>query len=126
MPFREDITYSEDIDWTYRARQKGFAIAYAKDSQVYHSHNYTLSQFAKRHRGEGRAEARIFTWSKWEQSCVRYSLLPWLRQIKSDYFYALKTGHLSLLVRSPLLRTAQMIGRRKGFLQGLAEGEHHV
>lgn len=126
MPFREDITYSEDIDWTWRARQNGHVVAYAKNSRVYHSHNYTLAQFAKRHKGEGRAEARIFTWSTWEKSWLRYSLLPLLRQIKSDYFYALRTGHLSLLVRSPLLRTAQMVGRRKGFLQGLREGENHV
>ncbi len=125
QPFREDITYSEDIDWTWRARQRGHVIRYAKDSQVYHSHNYTLAQFAKRHRGEGRAEARIFTWSAWDRSLLRYSILPFLRQVKSDYGYAFQTGRPSLLIQSPLLRVAQMVGRRKGFRQGWAEGGLH-
>ncbi|WP_321300082.1 glycosyltransferase [uncultured Sphaerochaeta sp.] len=124
MPFRTDITYSEDIDWTWRARQEGWKISYAKDSQVYHSHNYTPSQFYKRHQGEGRAEAHIFTWKAWERSFLRYSLLPFLRQIKSDYIYAIQKGHPSLFVRSPILRLSQLRGRRKGFLQGLKEIIH--
>lgn len=124
MPFRTDISYSEDIDWTWRARQNGWIISYAKDSQVYHSHNYTPYQFYKRHQGEGRAEAHIFIWKAWERSFLRYSLLPFLRQIKSDYVYAIRKGHPSLLVRSPILRFSQLRGRRKGFLQGLKEIIH--
>ncbi len=42
MPFDEDVQYSEDIDWTWRARQKGHEIRYVADSVVMHSHNYTL------------------------------------------------------------------------------------
>ena len=67
MPFREDILYSEDIDWTWRARQRGKQIVYVKDSKVYHSHNYTLGQFFRRQYGEGKAEANIFEWSRWER-----------------------------------------------------------
>nr|WP_321297239.1 glycosyltransferase [uncultured Sphaerochaeta sp.] len=125
MPFRTDITYSEDIDWTWRARQAGNQIRYVKESSVYHSHNYTARQFYRRHRGEGRAEAQIFTWSGWERSLLRYSLLPFLRQLKSDWMYALKHKKPSLLYESPYLRMSQLLGRRKGFLQGLKEREHH-
>jgi len=84
MKFDEDIQYSEDIDWTWRARQEGYEIRYVADSIVMHSHNYTLRQFYRRHYGEGRAEAVIFDWSKWEQSLIRYSLLPYIRQTISD------------------------------------------
>jgi rhamnosyltransferase len=125
MPFRIDITYSEDIDWTWRARQAGYQIRYVKESCVYHSHNYTAKQFYRRHYGEGRAEAQIFTWSAWESSLLRYSLLPFLRQLKSDWTYALKTKEPLLLIQSPTLRMSQLLGRRKGFLQGLKEREHH-
>jgi rhamnosyltransferase len=52
-PFRDDIQYSEDIDWTWRVRQKGFSIRYAADSVVEHSHNYTPLQFYRRQLGEG-------------------------------------------------------------------------
>ncbi|WP_320129931.1 glycosyltransferase [uncultured Sphaerochaeta sp.] len=119
MPFREDLQYSEDIDWTWRARQKGWSIAYAAESRVYHSHNYTLAQLWKRQQGEGKADAQIFTWSWWERSYLRYSLLPYLRQVKSDASYAKKHKKTGLLGYSLALRFSQMRGRRQGFKEGL-------
>jgi rhamnosyltransferase len=121
MPFRSDLKYSEDIDWTWRAREAGWKIQYVQESRVYHSHNYTLSQFASRQRGEGTADAQIFTWSSWDRSFLRYSLLPLLRQIKSDWGYALRTRSLQALLHSPALRFSQMTGRRRGFIEGLRE-----
>ncbi len=120
-PFRSDIQYSEDIDWTWRARQRGWKIVYAKDSKVYHSHNYSWKAFRKRHYGEGRAEAVIFPWSKWEQSFLRYSLLPYLRQVKSDWGYAVSHRSPAAFFHSPVIRMAQLLGRRKGFREGLRE-----
>jgi len=119
LPFSETLQYSEDIDWTWRIRQMGWTVKYQQFSRVYHSHNYTRKQFAKRHRGEGKAEAVIFSWSRWESTILRYSLLPFVRQIKSDFFYAIKHKEVRLLLSSPGYRFAQMIGRRKGFREGL-------
>ncbi|MDY0287617.1 MAG: glycosyltransferase [Sphaerochaeta sp.] len=123
-PFSETIQYSEDVDWTWKARGRGWTIGYVKKSQVYHSHNYTYSQFRKRQRGEGKADAAIFTWTRWESSFVRYSLLPYLRQVKSDWAHTLKHGQFGSFFYSPILRFAQMRGRREGFLEGLREAEH--
>jgi len=121
MPFREDIQYSEDIDWTWQARRKGYAIEYARDAIVMHSHNYTLSQFHKRQFGEGRAEARIFDWTPWERSLVRYSLLPYMRQVASDWKYCLGRKLVGEAFYSPVLRMAQLAGRRRGFMSALRE-----
>ena len=121
MKFDEDIQYSEDIDWTWRARQKGHEIRYVADSIVMHSHNYNLRQFYRRHYGEGRAEAVIFDWSKWEQSLIRYSLLPYIRQIMSDEKYCLSHFFLGACFYSPVLRLAQLLGRRAGFKDGSAD-----
>lgn len=121
MPFSEAIQYSEDIDWTWRARQAGWKIIYAADSGVFHSHNYTWSQFRRRHYGEGRAEAVIFDWQPWERTLLRYSLLPYVRQVASDSVYCLKRGRLDWLAYSPLYRLAQLLGRRAGFLDGLRD-----
>lgn len=115
MKFDEEVRYSEDIDWAWRARQNGYEIRYAADSIVMHSHNYTLGQFYKRHYGEGRAEAVIFDWSPWEQSFVRYSLLPYIRQIINDEKYCLSSFSLGACLYSPVLRFAQLLGRRAGF-----------
>jgi rhamnosyltransferase len=120
-PFSEKLTYSEDIDWTWKARQRGWTIAYRKDSKVYHSHNYTYQQFRKRQRGEGKADAYIFEWNSWESSFIRYSLLPYLRQVKSDWAYTLSKGMFGSFFYSPILRFAQLRGKREGFLEGLKE-----
>jgi rhamnosyltransferase len=122
MPFDESLAYSEDIDWTWRARGKGYEIRYVRDAVALHSHNYTLRQFYRRHYGEGRAEADIFEWSKWEASLLRYSLMPFARQVLSDLRYCLSRGLLAAACSSPLLRAAQMLGRRKGFRSGLRKG----
>jgi len=121
MPFQEDLQYSEDIDWTWRARQRGYEIRYAADAMVMHSHNYTLRQFYKRHFGEGRAEAQIFEWTPWERSLVRYSLMPYVRQVASDWKYCAAKLRVDQALYSPLMRMAQLAGRRRGFSAGWRE-----
>ena len=121
MPFSETLQYSEDVDWSWRARQQGWEIRYVPDATVLHSHNYTLAQSYRRHRGEGRAEARIFPWTAWEASLLRYTLLPLFRRILSDWAYCLRRGRMDGVFHSPFLRAAQLTGRRVGFRQGLRE-----
>jgi rhamnosyltransferase len=115
MPFREDLQYSEDIDWTWRARQRGYEIRYVADARVMHSHNYTLHQFYKRQFGEGRADAQIFEWKPWERSLLRYSVLPYARQVLSDWKYCARRFDIGQAFYSPVLRMAQLAGRRRGF-----------
>jgi rhamnosyltransferase len=119
LPFSENIQYSEDIDWTWRIRQRGFQINYCPDSCVYHSHNYTLKQWRRRQYGEGKADAQIFEWEDWEKSWLRYSAMPFVRQVLSDWAHAAKVKSPSAFVHSPFLRFAQMTGRRRGFCDGL-------
>jgi len=120
-PFSEQLQYSEDIDWTWRVKGRGYRIRYVPDSMVFHSHNYTTGAFYKRHYGEGKAEAKFFEWSFWQRSLLRYSLLPYLRQVLSDARYCLAGHSISCVFRSPSLRMAQLIGRRRGFRSGLRE-----
>ena len=120
-PFNEAIQYSEDIEWTWWARQQGYAIRYAPQSIVAHSHNYTLKQFYRRHYGEGKADAAIFDWSWWDRSLLRYSLLPYGRQLVSDLKYCIGRGLYRAALDAPVLRMAQLLGRRKGLRVGLME-----
>jgi rhamnosyltransferase len=121
MPFNPDIQYSEDIEWTWRARQQGGVIRYCPESRVYHSHNYTLKQWYRRQYGEGKADAEIFDWPAWDRSWPRYSALPFVRQVLSDWKYALARGAIGAVFHSPALRLAQMLGRRKGFNAGFQD-----
>ncbi|MFH0957909.1 MAG: glycosyltransferase [Pseudomonadota bacterium] len=119
--FSESLKYSEDIDWTWKERQKGYTVKYVRESIVMHSHNYSLRQFYRRHYGEGRAEAIIFDWTKWEMTLLRYSLLPYARQVFNDWRYCLTNGIFVDAFFSPALRCSQMIGRRSGFNDGMKE-----
>jgi len=122
MPFSETLGYSEDIDWSWRVKEAGHVIEYAPLSIVAHSHNYSLRAFYKRQYGEGKAEAAIFEWDGWQRSVLRYSLLPYGRQVGRDIGYCLTHGHLGSVFYSPALRLAQMLGRRAGFRAGIQGG----
>jgi rhamnosyltransferase len=121
LPFSETLQYSEDIDWTYRARHCGYSVVYCPRSIVQHSHNYGLKQWYRRQKGEGKAEAFIFEWSSWQGSFVRYSLLPWGRQLLTDIEFCLRYGKYGDLAYAPFLRTTQLLARRQGLLEGLQE-----
>jgi rhamnosyltransferase len=121
LPFREDLRYSEDIDWTWRVRQQGHTLRYVPESVAMHSHNYTLAQLYRRQYGEGRAEAAIFTWTAWEGSLLRYALLPYVRLVLSDWRYCLQRAALGAALAAPVLRLAQAAGRRRGFRVGERE-----
>ena len=124
MPFSETLGYSEDIDWSWRVREAGYTIAYAPKSIVAHSHNYSWTAFYKRQYGEGKAEAAIFEWTSWQRSIIRYSILPYVRQVLRDMKYCLSHGHLRSVFYSPVIRLAQMFGRRAGFQAGFNGGNH--
>jgi rhamnosyltransferase len=47
-PFRDDIVMSEDQYWAFDVLSAGYDVAYAPESQVYHSHNYTLPMLFRR------------------------------------------------------------------------------
>ena len=120
--FSEDLQYSEDIEWTWNARRMGFEVRYVADAAALHSHNYTLRQFYRRHHGEGRAEAAFLEWTPWQASLLRYSLLPYARQVLGDLRYCASHGSIGAALYSPVLRFAQLLGRRAGFRAGLREG----
>jgi rhamnosyltransferase len=121
LRFSETLRYSEDIDWTWQARRRGHHIRYAPAAAVLHSHDYSLRQFYRRQYGEGCAEAHIFDWSTWQTSFLRYSLMPFTRQVIGDVQTCLHRGAVGTALYSPALRLAQMLGRRAGFRQGRRE-----
>lgn len=115
LGFSEQLQFSEDIDFTWRARQRGYQVRYAPGAVVYHSHNYDLGAAYRRQRGEGFAEARIFSWSPWRRSLLRYSALPLARKVASDWRSLLPRGEVREAAWSPVLRAVEAAGRRRGF-----------
>ncbi|MBL4890059.1 MAG: glycosyltransferase family 2 protein [Candidatus Lindowbacteria bacterium] len=82
-PFRSDLKYSEDIEWSFRMRGRGYKIEYRKDAVVEHSHNYTAQELFRRFRGEGGADAKIFGDGS-KKKFFSYVLRPYLGSIARD------------------------------------------
>lgn len=116
--FDPDLRYSEDIAWSLSVKSRGFKVQYTAHSVVEHSHNYTLAQFYRRQKGEGVAEASIFTWNRWRSSLLRYSLLPLFRQVWRDTMFCLSQNRPGWVLASIAYRVVGTLGRRRGFLQG--------
>lgn len=122
FPFDEGLTYSEDIDWSWKVRRSGLEVRYVPEAVARHSHDYTLARWYRRHRGEGKAEAQIFDWSWWRGSLLRYSVLPFCAQLVRDWRYLIPRGHLGTVLYAPFYRMSQALGRRRGFMEGRNAG----
>ncbi|MFO1406404.1 MAG: glycosyltransferase [Steroidobacteraceae bacterium] len=125
MPFETRIQYSEDIEWSYRMRRAGHRIEYVPEAVAVHSHNYTLAQSFRRHRGEGAADAWIFRNGELRQSFVGYCLLPFGMEVLRDLGWAVRNRSADAVLHSIPLRAAQKWGRWEGFRDGRrAHGKH--
>ncbi len=59
MPYNEELTGLEDLDWAKWAMQRGYKIAYAADAPIIHVHDETPSDIFNRYRREAIALKRI-------------------------------------------------------------------
>jgi rhamnosyltransferase len=124
MPFETRIQYSEDIEWSYRLRKRGLRIQYVAEAVAMHSHNYSLPQSFRRHRGEGAADAWIFRDGELRPSFLGYCLLPFGAEVLRDLAWAARHGSADAALHSVPLRAAQKLGRWQGWRQGRSEHSH--
>jgi rhamnosyltransferase len=110
-PFAEDLQYSEDIEWSYRMKNLGYEIVYARDAIVEHSHNYSLREVRKRFYNEGLAEGRIYGTP---QSFFRGFLLPCAVEMSRDILYLLGKGKVFTVPYGCIYRFMQRLFVWKG------------
>lgn len=60
MPYDEDLTGLEDIDWAKRAQARGYKIAYVPEAVIIHVHDEPPRRLFNRYRREAIAMKRIF------------------------------------------------------------------
>ena len=121
-PFREDLQYSEDVDWAWRMKKLNYTTVYVPDAKVEHSHNYTLPELKKRFYNEGIAEGRIYGT---EKTYWRGFLLPCLAEIFRDMIYLLKNRKILALPGAWVYRIAQRFSAWKGRRDYLEAKEEH-
>ncbi|MEI6673604.1 MAG: glycosyltransferase [Verrucomicrobiota bacterium] len=112
-PFREDLQYAEDDEWTRRLAQHGLAILYAADSVVMHSHNYSMRQTYQRAFGDAKAMAAAGTLDG--HAGV---LAGWCADVWRDAKWCLRHHRLGGLPQALGVRLAQRLGRRAGECHG--------
>lgn len=117
-PFREDLQYAEDDEWSFRLKQNGWEVRYAEQSIVMHSHNYTVAQARKRSYGDSFAVAATSKSSPSDFGFLQSVVLAGTRDVIHDLVFCLRAGRLAEWPRSLAIRYAQRAGRRDGFLAG--------
>lgn len=110
-PFREDLQYSEDVDWAWRMKRLNFKAVYVADAKVEHSHNYSLKELKKRFYSEGIAEGQIYAVKK---TFWRGFVFSCLAEMGRDIIYLLKTGKILVLPRALVYRVMQRFNSWKG------------
>jgi len=115
MPYNEELTGLEDLDWAKRVMNEGYHIAYAADADIMHVHNETPMRIYNRYRREAIALKRIYPHE-------RFNALDFLHlftsNLISDYYHAWHKGLvLKNLIGIPLFRLMQFSGTYRGFSQ---------
>jgi glycosyltransferase involved in cell wall biosynthesis len=113
LPYDEELTGLEDIDWAKRAMQMGYRVAYSPDAQVVHVHDETPRQVYNRYRREAIALKRI---SPREHFTVWDFLRLFPANAVSDCYRAWHDGVLWQELRSIItFRLMQFWGTYRGF-----------
>ena len=119
QPFREDLQYAEDDEWSRRLKATGWKVLFAEKSVAIHSHNYTIKQAYRRSYGDCFAAAasrpadvpRPF---KWVVGLVKAVL----RDASLDLKWCLRNGRVCGWPRAIGVRIAQRLGRTAGYRDG--------
>jgi glycosyltransferase involved in cell wall biosynthesis len=115
LPYNEELTGLEDVDWATRVLSRGHILSYVAEATVAHVHNESFSQIVHRYRREAIAHKRIYN----DQRMSLASAL-WLgaTNIRGDIREASRQGVLAATLRDiPKFRIAQFYGTYRGFRQ---------
>lgn len=113
MPYNEELTGLEDLDWAKRAQERGYKIVYESEATIAHVHDETWKSILNRYRREAIALNRIFPQQE-------FHLWDFLRlytgNVFSDLYHAWHDGVLlSSLKDIFLFRLMQFWGTYRGF-----------
>lgn len=115
LPYDEELTGLEDLDWGKRALDRGYSIAYVAEAPIVHVHDESFAQIQNRYRREAIAHRRIF--AEQRMSATSAARLA-IANIAGDMGAAARERRL-LSEGTGIIgfRTAQFLGTWKGFAQ---------
>lgn len=115
IPYNEDLTGLEDLDWAKRVIQLGYYLTYVAEAEVIHVHNETYSATLNRYFREAIVLRRLFPEQKFR---FWYCLWLWFINTLADYVHALRDKKLRQnLVQIPIFRWIQFWGTYRGHVK---------
>jgi rhamnosyltransferase len=119
QPFREDLQYAEDDEWSRRLKASGWKVLFADQSIAIHSHNYTLAQARKRAYGDSFAAAATapnfkLRWQDWVYGVG----ISTLKDAARDWAWCRKEKRLGEWPHAVMVRFMQRLGKTQGFRNG--------
>jgi rhamnosyltransferase len=112
--FRRDLILGEDMEFAARAIKAGYSNVYCADAQVYHSHDYTVTQTVERYFDIGVFDRR----NSWMREQFGSHRGEGIRFISSELRYLVK--HAPSQIPKALCQTAaKLVGYRLGRLEHL-------
>lgn len=113
LPYDEELTGLEDIDWARRALARGYRLVYDAHAEIVHVHEETWRQVYNRYRREAIALHRIFPrerFSFWDLCRLLTG------NVANDYYHAWHDRVLwRHLLAIPIFRFMQLAGTYQGF-----------
>lgn len=125
QPFREDLQYAEDDEWSRRLKVRGWQVAFAGGSCAIHSHNYTLRQAYRRSRGDAFAQAAAAPAPERLRHSPPAAVLGALRDSARDWLWLRAQERLAQWPHALAVRLAQRLGRNAGFRAGWQHYHSH-
>jgi rhamnosyltransferase len=113
LPYDEELTGLEDLDWAKRAMALGHRVTYVAEAPVIHVHHQSWSQIMDRYRREAIAHRRIYSEQRMNSA---EALALGVANIVADGVAAATQRSFVRHAKDILLfRTAQFVGTYRGF-----------
>ncbi len=111
--FPEDVIFGEDAMVAGRMILQGYAVAYAGDAEVFHSHNYSIGEEFRRYFDSG----VFFSRNSWLSRNFGGTTGEGVQFVKSEFAYLRRTGNAVLIPRALLATIAKFAGFRIGHVE---------
>jgi len=110
-PFRDDLTMSEDQEWSRRVLLDGYRVVYDADAAVRHSHDYTLGAAFKRFFDSGVSASRSYLGGEQAQSELRRRAIDYAR---GEFGWLFRTGRVRWIPYTVLYEATKFVGLQLG------------
>jgi rhamnosyltransferase len=118
-PFRDDVTMSEDQEWSRRMLLAGYAIVYEPEAAVRHSHAYTLRGAFRRFYDSGASASRSYVAGEESRAALRRAFR---RYAAGELRWLWRTGRKRWIPYTIVYELAKLAGLQLGLRRRVSSG----